>query len=523
MSELPNGWTKAAVEELAAEEPASLTDGPFGSNLKTSHYTDQGPRVIRLQNIGESVFVDEGAHISEEHFHKLRRHEARAGDVVIAMLGETLPRACIVPQFVGPAIVKADCVRLRVNAGLATPPYISHALNSAQLRKQASELVHGVGRPRLGLKLLRTLQVPLAPFGEQRRIAESVDSYFSRLDDAEATLERVQRSLKRYRASVLQAAVEGRLVPTEAELARKEGRDYEPASVLLERILAERRRRWEESELAKMKAKGKAPKDAQWKSRYVGPLEINTTGLPDLPEGWCWATLSAIADIRLGKMLSRKAFQGDLEQLPYLRNQNVRWGHIDLSDLKSMGFKLSEFERFSVVSGDLLVCEGGEPARSAVLQYQAFPRLMYQKALHRVRPYVPLVRNEFLQLCLWHYAQANVMLPRASETTIKHLPLEEIKVLRFPIPPISEQHRIVSAASHLLSAGEHLAAEIERLRGLTGHLRQSILQWAFQGKLVDQDPHDEPASVLLERIRAQREAAAAAKKPARGRVKSDKP
>ena len=86
-----------------------------------------------------------------------------------------------------------------------------------------------------------------------------------------ATLERVQRNLKRYRASVLKAAVEGRLVPTEAELARSEGRDYEPAPVLLERILAERRRRWEDAELAKMTAKGKAPRDDKWKETYRVP------------------------------------------------------------------------------------------------------------------------------------------------------------------------------------------------------------------------------------------------------------
>ena len=94
-----------------------------------------------------------------------------------------------------------------------------------------------------------------------------------------ATLERVQRNLKRYRASVLKAAVEGRLVPTEAELARAEGRDYEPASVLLERILAERRRRWQE---------------AGGRGKYQEPVAPDTTDLPELPEGWCWATMDQV-------------------------------------------------------------------------------------------------------------------------------------------------------------------------------------------------------------------------------------
>lgn len=110
------------------------------------------------------------------------------------------------------------------------------------------------------------LRVPIPPAREQARIVEAIESYLTKLDAAVAALERVRANLKRYRASVLKAAVEGRLVPIEAELTRKEGRDYEPASVLLDRILAERRRRWEESELARMKVAGKPPQGR--------PLEI---------------------------------------------------------------------------------------------------------------------------------------------------------------------------------------------------------------------------------------------------------
>ena len=129
------------------------------------------------------------------------------------------------------------------------------------------------------------------PRAAQHRIVEAIESYFTRLDDAVATLERVQRNLKRYRASVLKAAVEGRLVPTEAELARAEGRDYEPASVLLQRILVERRRRWEEAELAKMKAKGRRRRTPSGRRITRSRPLLMTAKLPTLPEGWCWATI----------------------------------------------------------------------------------------------------------------------------------------------------------------------------------------------------------------------------------------
>src|SRR4051812_23411698 len=96
---LPRGWCWVCLGELASSEPNAITDGPFGSNLKTEHYTDSGPRVIRLQNIGDSVFNDVSAHIAESHYQRLQKHRVFAGDLVIAALGESLPRACLIPEW----------------------------------------------------------------------------------------------------------------------------------------------------------------------------------------------------------------------------------------------------------------------------------------------------------------------------------------------------------------------------------------------------------------------------------------
>ena len=137
----------------------------------------------------------------------------------------------------------------------------------------------------------------LPPLPEQHRIVEAIETQFTRLDAAVAALERVKANLKRYRASVLKAACEGRLVPTEADLARAEGRDYEPADVLLKRILVERRAKWEADELAKMIAKGKPPKDDRWKAKYKEPQPPDTTELPDLPEGWRWASIEQVSSL----------------------------------------------------------------------------------------------------------------------------------------------------------------------------------------------------------------------------------
>ena len=124
------------------------------------------------------------------------------------------------------------------------------------------------------------IELPLPPLPEQHRIVAEIETQFTRLDASVAALRRAQANLKRYRASVLKSACEGWLVPTEAELTRSEGRDYEPAGVLLERILVERRARWESQE----KRRG----------RYKEPSAPDTSALPELPEGWVWATVEQV-------------------------------------------------------------------------------------------------------------------------------------------------------------------------------------------------------------------------------------
>jgi type I restriction enzyme S subunit len=514
------------VEQLAAGEPASLTDGPFGSNLKTSHYTEKGPRVIRLQNIGDGVFRDESVHISEEHFDRLRRHEAASGDVVIAMLGETLPRACIVPSHVGPAIVKADCVRLRVHPALASARFVAYALNSQQLRTQAAALVHGVGRPRLGLKWLRTLQAPLAPRGEQHRIVEAIESYLTRLDDAVATLERVQRNLKRYRASVLKAAVEGRLVPTEAELARAEGRDYEPASVLLERILAERRRRWEEAELAKMKAKGKAPKDDKWKGKYKEPARPDADEYEQLPEGWTWASLEALTSstrvICYGILMPKDNVP---DGVPYVKVRDMRSGVLNVDSLQRTSHEIAaKYHRSTLKGGDLLLAIRGTYGRVVDVPAELEGGNITQDSARL--DVLPGVHRRYAKWMLLSPDTETFYKRVARGVAVKGVNIADVRATPVPLPPQAEQERIVQEVEDLLSIEEVHEGIFAANQARLARLRQSILKWAFEGRLVDQDPTDEPASILLERIRAEREAKPAQRARTRRRAraaKSDRP
>jgi type I restriction enzyme S subunit len=221
----------ASVDQCALDEN-SITDGPFGSNLKSSHYTESGPRVLRLQNIGDGHFVDAKAHISENHYAELTKHAVAEGDVVIAMLGEVLPRACMVPAGVAPAIVKADCARVRVNPKLLLPALLNSALNSEPTRKRVVRLVKGIGRPRVNLGSLRSIAIPLPPVTEQQAI---YDALTVALDASETQNEALQHGLRQsaaQRKNILKAAFAGQLVPQDP--------NDETASALLARIRAER-------------------------------------------------------------------------------------------------------------------------------------------------------------------------------------------------------------------------------------------------------------------------------------------
>jgi len=235
LPQLPEGWCWASLGQVACHEPNSITDGPFGSNLKTSHYTESGPRVVRLQNIAAGQFVDERAHISFEHFLNLAKHRVFPGDLVVATLGKPVPRACLIPEWLGDAIVKADCIRLKVQDELVVNKYVMLALNSLPIHSWADRIVHGVGRPRLNLEDVRSIPLPLPPKAEQGAIVLDVENKLSIADEIQKTVDANLLRSGYLRDAILRTAFSGHLVPHNPS--------EEPAAVLLERIRAEREKK----------------------------------------------------------------------------------------------------------------------------------------------------------------------------------------------------------------------------------------------------------------------------------------
>jgi type I restriction enzyme, S subunit len=187
---------------------------------------------------------------------------------------------------------------------------------------------------------------------------------------------------------------------------------------------------------------------------------------------------------------------------PYLRNRDVQWGRIETANLPVMDFKDRDADKYRLLYGDLLVCEGGEVGRAAVWLDQ-LEECYYQKALHRIRCSAELDVN-YLRYLLEHYKHRRFFDQFTTGTTIDHLPQEDLRNLPIPLPPIQLQREIVSRLESELSVIEHQSNETLDFFNDCAALRASILTAAFSGQLVPQDSSDEPASILLERIAADR-------------------
>jgi len=486
---LPIGWTTASLE--AVTEIRDDLRKPINAYERTKR---SGPYPY-YGATGQVGWIDDFLMDGEY---------VLLGEDGAPFLDPAKPKAYIVN---GKSWVNNHAHVLQGKHGILNSRYLMYLLNATDYRS----FVNGTTRLKLTQGAMRTIPVPLPPVHEQEGIVAEIEKQFSRLDVAVTALKRVQTNLKRYRAAVLRAACEGRLVQTEAELARKEGRDYEPADVLLQRILSERRARWEPEQLAKLQAQGRLPLNDTWKAKYQEPEIPDTTNLLKLPEGWSWTSLGQVAEVQGG--IQKQPSRAPKENIyPFLRVANVLRGRLDLSEVHGIELFNGELAKLRLYPDDLLIVEGnGSPSEIGrmAIWHGAILDCVHQNHIIRARPL--RVRSKYVET-YWNSPEGsrNVLNQASSTTGLHTLSVSKVNRLPIPLPPLAEQKRIVAEVERRLSILDKVAASVAADLKRAERLRQAILQRAFAGKLVPQDPADEPASVLLERIRAER---AASEKP----------
>lgn len=502
--DLPESWTSANLSELCQINPKhdrNLNDTLQVSFVPMAAVSDtlgqiETPEVRTLGEVrnGYTHFAD--------------------GDVIFAKITPCMEngKAASVRGLVnGIACGTTEFFVLR-SLGAIDQDYLFYYIRQASFRKAArATMQSGVGQARVPKDFIEESELPLPPLAEQRRIVAKIEALQERSRKARAALAEVGPLLEQFRQSLLAAAFRGDLTAD----WRAAHPDVEPASELLNRICTERCQKWEAAVLAKYAAKGTQPPQG-WQDKYEEPQPVDDSDLPELPEGWCWASLESLIEDGPTNGYSPKT-TANANGTPALKLSATTQRRliINKETIKQLDEIVPTDSKYWLIADDILI------QRSNSLEYVGATALydgpsstyVYPDIIVRIR-----VGNSVCRQLLCHllnspqgsrYFKNNATgtagnMPKINGTTIRRTPI--------PLAPLAEQvamQQLIDSALEIVSNQEVVTTSCEHA---LNHLDQSILAKAFRGELVPQDPHDEPAAVLLERIRQQRANAAVVKR-----------
>ena len=444
---------------------------------------------------------------SEEHISEAAVQSSSAkifpkGAVALAMYGATIGKTSILG--IDAATNQACAVGI---PDAVSADYLYYFLVSQE--RAFIDAGKGGAQPNISQGIVKAWPLLVPPSAEQTRIVAKLEELLSDLDAGVAELKTAQRKLAQYRQSLLKAAVEGALTAD----WRQQHAPAESGAQLLERILAERRARWEAKQLAKFQEQGKTP-PKDWQKKYPEPVKPETEGLPELPEGWVWASVEQIASDE-PYSLSIGPFGSNLKVsdyrdtgVPLVFVRNIRSGNYGGTHTKYVTpEKALELSAHSIAAGDVLVTKMGDHPGDADVYPDDQPPAVITADCIKIRCWPDLLSPHFLKSVINSHIGQRQIEPMTQGVAQKKVSLGRFSSLVVPLPPVEEQVEIMRMVDTALADASDQLVATELALKQSAAQRKNILKAAFTGQLVPQDPNDEPAGVLLERIRAERAAA----------------
>lgn len=427
----------------ALADVGSISNTQLGKTLNRSKQTgDESLEYLRNVNIrwGSFDLTDlKSMDISPEEFEQFT---VREGDLLLTEGGE--PGRCAVWNSEEVLGFQNALHRIRPVSNIS-PYFLRYQFEWLTKTEQLSHLFSGVTIKHFSQSKLRSVTIRIAPIPEQKRIVAAIEEHFSRTDAAESAVQTALARLDTLRQAILTAAFSGHLVKP-----------------------------------------------------------INPRRTPDgLPEDWSLSTVGDVSDVQLGRQRSPDNHFGP-HMRPYIRAANVTWGGLDLSDVKEMNFYPREADNFQLRVGDIILNEASgspnEVGKPAIWRGD-IEHCFFQNTLLRVRTSGPIV--EYLYWHFYHLARLGKFGEAGRGVNIRHLGKQGLTNFPIVIAPLHDQKQIVTAIEEHFSHIDAATATLKRCLQRCSALRRSILAAVFSGRLVEQDPNDEPASVLLERIAAE--------------------
>jgi len=427
-----DGTVKCIDEEIPFEIPESWEWCRLGSITKTILYgisesaqPEGNYKLLRITDIQNNTVDWENVPFTTLPEDKAMEYLLRKNDILFARTGATVGKSYLVKETNNNTIYASYLIRVRLFESFESK-YIKFYFESGFYWDQITEKSVGVGQPNVNGASLKSLLLPVPPHEEQVQIGEQALMLTNIIDNIDNNKNLLSDSIKNAKSKILDLAMQGKLVPQDP--------NDEPASVLLERIKSER------------------PES----KKKVSKTSDNSHYTFNLPESWAWTTIGEISQHNTGKTLDRGRNSGTLHK--YITTSNLYWDSFVLDNLKEMPFEENELYKYSAIKGDLLICEGGDGGRSAIWDKE-YP-ICFQNHVHRVRPFSG-IRSKYIYFFMLHSSSNGYINYYKKGIGIQSLSGNSLSSIRLPLPPLSEQKRIVKKIEEIFTSLDEIENSIK--------------------------------------------------------------